>query len=104
MHIKETAEFRRWLDGLKDRRARVRIVMRIRRLAQGNPGTHRWLSSDISELKISVGKGYRVYYTIRDDVLVVLLCGGDKSAKAQQSADIAKAQRLAVQTGDFYDD
>lgn len=76
---------------MKDVGGRARIQIRIQRLALGNPGKHRNLKQGVSELKIDVGPGYRVYYTVRDDVLIVLLCGGDKSG---QKDDIELAYEL----------
>ncbi|WP_245968386.1 type II toxin-antitoxin system RelE/ParE family toxin [Salinisphaera orenii] len=61
MLIKDTAEFTKWLDGLKDTKGRARIRARIERLAMGNPGQHRKLKGDVNELKLTVGPGYRVY-------------------------------------------
>jgi putative addiction module killer protein len=93
MEIKRTPEFREWLDGLRDVAGRARIQARIERLAAGNPGDHRNLEGGISEMRVDVGPGYRVYYTRRGDVLIVLLVGGDK---ASQKQDIRKAQALAA--------
>ena len=90
--IKTTAEFTDWLDGLRDVKGRARIQAGIDRLACGNPGKHRNLQRGVSELKVDVGPGYRVYYTSREGVLIILLCGGDKST---QSKDIRLAYRLA---------
>ena len=90
--IKATAEFKAWLDGLRDVKGRARIQARIDRLAAGNPGNHRNLQRGVSELKVDVGPGYRVYYTSRKGALIILLCGGDKST---QSKDIRLAYRLA---------
>lgn len=90
--IQTTSLFTNWLDRLKDISGRARIQARIQRLALGNPGKHRNLKHGVSELKIDVGPGYRVYYADRDDVLIVLLCGGDKSS---QTADITLAYELA---------
>ena len=81
-----------WINGLKDRTARARIQVRVDRLAHGNPGQHRNLTNGLSELKIDVGPGYRVYYTQRGEELIILLVGGDKSS---QQNDIARAQELA---------
>lgn len=72
--------------------ARARIQVRVDRLAHGNPGQHRNLTNGLSELKIDVGPGYRVYYTQRGEELIILLVGGDKSS---QQNDIARAQELA---------
>lgn len=97
MRLEKTDEFRDWIDGLKDLAARARILMRVDRLMHDNPGTHRNLTHGVSELKIDVGPGYRVYYTRRGDRLLLLLIGGDKSS---QSKDIAKAIRMAQAFGD----
>ncbi|MCB1560807.1 MAG: type II toxin-antitoxin system RelE/ParE family toxin [Xanthomonadales bacterium] len=80
MRIKATAQFTNWLDRLRDIQGRARIQALIQRLSGGNPGTHRDLRFSLSELKIDVGPGYRVYYTRRGDVLIILLCGGDKAS------------------------
>jgi putative addiction module killer protein len=66
--------------------------VRIERLAHGNPGQHRMLTQGVRELKIDVGPGYRVYYTERAGVLIVLLAGGDKTS---QQRDIERAISLA---------
>ncbi|MEY2891452.1 MAG: hypothetical protein RJA98_1360 [Pseudomonadota bacterium] len=94
MRVEKTPAFGEWLDALKDRMGRARILVRIDRLAHGNPGQHRDLSGGVSELKIDVGPGYRVYYTQRGGRLILLLIGGDKSTQQQ---DIAKAIDLARQ-------
>jgi len=91
-----TLEFVKWIDGLQDIVGRARIQARIERLAAGNPGDHRNLSGGISELRVDVGPGYRVYYTQRGKELIILLVGGDKSSKAAQQRDIKKAQELAA--------
>ena len=97
MRVEKTDDFRDWIDGLKDRLGRARILMRVDRLVHGNPGAHRHLADGISELKIDVGPGYRVYFCQRGEALLLLLAGGDKST---QSKDIAKAIRLAKAFGE----
>ncbi|WP_332744562.1 type II toxin-antitoxin system RelE/ParE family toxin [Hydrogenophaga sp.] len=92
MRIEQTDDYRRWINGLRDPMARARILVRVDRLVHGNPGAHRNLTDGVSELKIDVGPGYRVYYTQRGNVLLLLLVGGDKST---QTKDIAKAIALA---------
>lgn len=92
MRVLMTEVYRDWIDALKDRTGRARIQVRIDRLAHGNPGQHRNLSNGVSELKIDVGPGYRVYYTERNGELIVLLAGGDK---ASQQRDIKAAIALA---------
>jgi putative addiction module killer protein len=92
VRIEQTDEYRRWIEGLRDRAGRARILVRVDRLIHGNPGTHRNLPDGVSELKIDVGPGYRVYYAQRGSVLLLLLAGGDKST---QDKDIALAIKLA---------
>lgn len=92
MRVLMTEVYRDWVDALEDRTGRARIQVRIDRLAHGNPGQHRNLSDGVSELKIDVGPGYRVYYTERNGELIVLLAGGDK---ASQQRDIKAAIALA---------
>lgn len=94
LQIRVTDEFRGWFEGLREGRTKQRIQARIDRLASGNPGQHRALTGGVVEMKLDFGPGYRVYYTPRGAVLVVLLCGGDK---ATQAADIRKALALAKQ-------
>ena len=92
VRVLRTKDFADWLDGLKDRAGRSRILVRIDRLAHGNPGSHRILRQGVSELKIDCGPGYRVYYLQRGKELILLLAGGDK---ASQAKDIEKALSLA---------
>ena len=92
MHVERSKEYAEWIDALKDRISRARILVRVDRLMHGNPGHHRDLTDGVSELKIDYGPGYRVYYTRRGDRLLLLLVGGNKST---QQKDIAKAIRLA---------
>jgi putative addiction module killer protein len=92
VHVFQTETFRDWLLGLRDRKARLRIDDRIRRLASGNVGDTRSVGDGVQELRLHFGPGYRVYYMWQGNVLVVLLKGGNKST---QSRDIAEAKRLA---------
>ena len=92
MRVQLTERYLHWINTLRDRAARARIQMRVDRLAHGNPGLNRYLSEGVSELKIDVGPGYRVYYTERSGELIVLLAGGDKST---QQHDIEAAIALA---------
>lgn len=87
-----TGVYLKWIDGLKDRAGRARIQVRVDRLVHGNPGQYRVLTDGICELKVNFGPGYRVYYTDRGGVLIVLLAGGDKSSQAK---DIRTAIALA---------
>ena len=79
--IKETPRYRRWLNALNDNGVRDRIVARVQRLAEGNPGNHRRLTRGLCELKIDVGPGFRLYFTERGNSVIVLLAGGDKSTQ-----------------------
>lgn len=90
--IRKTETFIRWLDGLKDIRARAKVQARIERLALGNPGDVQPVGEGVSELRIDYGPGYRVYYKKIGQKIVVLLAGGDKST---QGSDIKTALRLA---------
>ena len=92
VHGHQKRDFLRWLRELRDKRARARIAIRIDRVQEGNLGDHKAVGGGISELRINVGPGYRVYYTIRDRTVVILLCAGDKSSQQQ---DIKRAQKMA---------
>ena len=92
IEIRKTEFFARWLDDLRDLRARARIQVRIERLAAGNPGDVRPVSEGVSELRIDYGPGYRVYFKRNGRELIILLVGGDKSSQAK---DIKAALRLA---------
>ena len=90
--ILKTDNFTKWLDGLQDVRARVRVLVRIERLAVGNPGDVKPVGEGVSELRIDYGPGYRVYYKQYGRKVVILLAGGDKRTQAK---DIKTALRLA---------
>ncbi len=94
IEVRKTEVFAAWFAALRDRRARLRIQVRIDRLAHGNPGDSRTLQGGIHELKIDYGPGYRVYYVQRGPLLVVLLCAGDKRT---QRDDIEDAIEMARQ-------
>lgn len=96
MRVEKTDEYRDWIDNLKDLAGRARILMRVDRLIHGNPGVHRHLTHGVSELKVDVGPGYRVYYSKHGDRLLLLLIGGDKSTQAN---DIRRAIKLAQDHG-----
>ena len=92
LEVRQTDEFSDWLRGLKDVRARARILQRIDRLAEGNAGDVAPVGEGVSEMRVHHGPGYRVYFVQRGRMLVVLLCGGDKSS---QASDIRRAKMLA---------
>lgn len=90
--IRKTERFAKWLDGLDDVRARARVLVRIERLAAGNPGDVAPVGEGVSELRINYGPGYRVYYKQFGESLFILLAGGEKHTQAK---DIKTALRLA---------
>ena len=92
LDVRETREFSEWLAALRDMRARAKILVRIERLAKGNPSDVEAVGKGISELRINYGPGYRVYYVQRGVRYILLLAGGDKRT---QDRDIARAKRLA---------
>ncbi len=92
MDIYKTDFFARWLDELRDLKARSRIQVRIERLVAGNPGDVQPIGEGVSELRINYGPGYRVYFKQRGRELIILLAGGDKSTQAK---DIKAALHLA---------
>ncbi|MGO4437800.1 type II toxin-antitoxin system RelE/ParE family toxin [Rhizobium sp. RAF56] len=92
IEIRETDIYAKRFFRLKDERAKARINARIYRLSMGNPGDVKPVGEGVSELRIDCGPGYRVYFIKRGNILVILLCGGDKST---QSSDIAAAKTLA---------
>jgi putative addiction module killer protein len=93
LDVRETEEFSEWLGALRDSRAKAKILIRIDRLAGGNPGDVAPVGKGVSELRINYGPGYRVYYIQRGTRYILLLAGGDKSI---QDRDISKAKRLAM--------
>lgn len=97
IEVVQTEQFRDWLDGLRDRKARLRIDDRLQRLASGNAGNTKSVGDNVQELRLHFGPGYRIYYMWRNGVLIILLNGGDKSSQAR---DIAKAKRLAKEADD----
>jgi putative addiction module killer protein len=90
--IRQTREYATWYSRLRDVGAKARIDVRIRRMSLGNLGDVKFFGG-IGELRIDYGPGYRVYFLKRGDVLIVLLCGGDKST---QASDIASAKTIAA--------
>lgn len=92
LEVRQTAAYAEWFAGLRDRQAKTRVDIRIRRLSLGNVGDVKPIGEGVSELRIPYGPGYRVYFVQRGDLLVVLLAGGDKST---QDRDIRRAKELA---------
>jgi putative addiction module killer protein len=92
IEVRQTNEFKTWLRRLNDQNAYARIVARIRRMEQGNPGDTKGVGAGVMEMRIDYGPGYRVYYTKRGNTIVILLCAGDKRTQTQ---DIKRAVDLA---------
>lgn len=92
MEVRKTEAYAKWLDGLRDIRARARILARVERLAAGHAGDAQPVGDGVSELRIHYGPGYRVYFKQKGQELLLLLAGGDKRSQAK---DIKTALRLA---------
>jgi len=92
--IQATDAFERWMGRLRDTRARALIAERIQRLVNGGPADVKSVGCNVSELRIHVGPGYRVYFTRQGQQLILLLCAGDKDS---QASDIQKARRMATE-------
>lgn len=92
IEIRQTTRFATWLAGLRDDRAKAKILQRIDRAKKGNLGDVGPVGEGVSEMRIFYGPGYRLYFVQRGSALVLLLCGGDKST---QDADIAEAKDMA---------
>ena len=89
--IRTTADFDKWLRKLKDRQAVKAIVLRLTRAESGNLGDIKSVGGQVSEMRIFVGAGYRLYFTIQGQTIIFMLCGGDKST---QQSDIKTAQAM----------
>jgi putative addiction module killer protein len=98
IQIQQTETYAKWFAGLRDRVARARIDIRIRRLSLGNAGDAKPVGDGVSELKVDYGPGYRVYFIQHDEVVIVLLAGGDKST---QYKDISHPKSLARDFKEF---
>jgi putative addiction module killer protein len=92
LEVRQTDSYAEWFENLRDRAAKTRIDMRIRRLSIGNPGDSKPVGEGVSELRVDHGPGYRIYFIQKGNVYVVLLAGGDKSS---QDKDIRNAKLLA---------
>lgn len=90
--VQLTTSFEGWLDGLRDMKGRVAIARRLERASAGNLGDVKSVGDGVSELRVDVGPGYRVYFVKRGNSVIVVLAGGDKSS---QDRDIKAAKKLA---------
>jgi putative addiction module killer protein len=91
-NVQQTEKFSQWLTKLKDMRARIAIMRRVERAQSGNLGDVKSVGESVYEMRIDMGPGYRLYYTMRGDEMIILLVGGDKST---QQRDIEKAIEMA---------
>ncbi len=89
--VRQTEVFQAWLDKLADVRAQVRIAARLRQVEQGNLGDWKPVGGYVSEMRVDAGPGYRLYFTCRRRVFIVMLAGG---SKASQRHDIKRAQAM----------
>ena len=89
--VRLTQEFEAWLDGLRDAKAQVRIAARLRLAEAGNLGDWKPVGGKVSEMRVDFGPGYRLYFTRRGNILIVMLAGGEKSSQAR---DIKRAQQI----------
>lgn len=96
IEIRQTEEVKKWLKGLKDKIAKAKILIRIDRMKEGNYGDVESIGDGYSELRIHQGKGYRVYFASRNNEIILLLCGGDKTT---QQADIKKSKTDSEKMG-----
>jgi len=92
--VQLTSQFQEWLDELDDHRAQVRIAARLRQAEAGNLGDWKSVGGELSEMRVNFGPGYRLYFTRRGKILIVMLAGGDKST---QASDIRRAKRILDQ-------
>ena len=92
LEVRQTPTYSAWFDALRDRQAKVRIDIRIRRLSLGNAGDVKPVGEGVSELRVNFGPGYRVYFVQRREEYIILLAGGDKTS---QSDDIRQSKVLA---------
>jgi len=95
--IKTTVVFDKWLKKLKDRSAKIRILARIDRVSHGNFGDIKEIDNPLTEMRFFFGSGYRIYYVIRENTIVLLLNGGDKDS---QKKDIEKAKEILKALGE----
>lgn len=89
--IQTTLKFDKWLKSVKDKTVKTRLTQRIDNMSFGHFGDHKSINDNLSELRFFFGSGYRIYYTIQNDLIILLLCGGDKSS---QNKDIEKAKQI----------
>lgn len=92
--VQLTSEFESWLDRLRDKKAQIRIVARLRQAEAGNLGDWKSVGGEVGEMRVNFGPGYRLYFARKGSVLIVMLAGGDKSSQAK---DIRRAQQILTE-------
>lgn len=92
--IQQTEIFEKWLSKLKDKRAKAKVLVRLKRAETGNLGDYKSVGEQVSEMRIFEGEGYRLYFTIRERILIIMLAGGTKNS---QQSDITKAQQMVLE-------
>jgi putative addiction module killer protein len=92
--LRQTETFAKWLGGLRDAKAKARILVRLESARLGNLGDTRTLGGGVREMRVHVGPGYRVYFVQRHGTVLLLLCGGDKSSQVR---DIERARRILTE-------
>jgi putative addiction module killer protein len=93
-HLRQTEAFAKWLGGLRDAKAKARILARLESARLGNLGDTKAVGGGVREMRVHVGAGYRIYFVQRGAAVLLLLCGGDKSA---QQRDIGRAKRIVAE-------
>ena len=96
--IRKTDRFEKWFTKLRDANGKGRILSRLKRAELGNLGDIKTISSGLFEMRIDCGPGYRIYFTRKGEVIILLLVGGDKST---QESDILKAKEILTELGGF---
>ena len=94
LEVQKTEEFDEWLSSLADQKAQAKIASRIERLGLGNSGDVKPVGAGVSEMRVPYGPGYRVYFKQTGRIVILLLCGGDKST---QEKDIKRAKQIAAE-------
>jgi len=94
-NVLQTDIFAEWLNDLRDKAARYRIGICIKRIENGNLGDHRTVGDGVSEIRLAFGPGYRLYYTMRGREIIILLCGGDKSSQ-QRDRDVSISFKFII--------
>ncbi|MDZ7842152.1 MAG: type II toxin-antitoxin system RelE/ParE family toxin [Gammaproteobacteria bacterium] len=92
--LRQTDVFAKWLKGLRDRRAKARILAKLESVRLGNLGDTKPVGGGVQELRVHTGPGYRIYYIREQKFVLLLLCGGDKSS---QTRDIERAERILIE-------